>query len=269
MILVCPICKSILIQESQSYKCKNKHCFDLAKEGYINLLPVQNKKSKNPGDNKEMIKARREFLEDDYYLPLVESLVTILDKVEILNLLDSGCGEGYYSAKIAEVLEKEIEIIGFDISKEAIKKAAKKYKKHQYFVASAYDIPILANSVDAYLTIFAPILASEIAATLSKSGKAIIVTAGKNHMKEIAELIYDEYKTHEYSPESKMLEHFELCHIEECNFNINLQGNRAITNMLKMTPYYWSANDIQLENMKSLKSIDVTCEFDIYLFSHK
>lgn len=267
MHLICPICKSTLSLSEKMYKCENNHSYDVAKEGYVNLLPVQKKNSKNPGDNKEMINARRSFLESGHYTTLVNQIIKTIDHKEDKTLLDAGCGEGYYSGQIATKI-KGINVLGFDISKEAIKKAAKKYKDQQFFIAGVTDIPVAEKCLDTYLTIFAPIDTSEINRVLAEDGQVIIVSAGPNHMKEIAEEIYESYIPHDYDPSLILSSHFDLKNKEVVTFTITLDQKEEIKAMLQMTPYYWSADEKTIEKILS-KSMTVTCDFQIHVFVKK
>ena len=267
MYLICPICKSQLILSDKSYRCENNHSYDLAKEGYIHLLPVQKKNSKNPGDNKEMIAARRSFLESGHYTPLVDQIIATVDPKKKTTLLDAGCGEGYYSAQVKRKFN-DITILGFDISKEAIKKAAKKYKDQFFFIAGVTEIPIADKTIDTYLTIFAPIDTLEINRILAEDGQVIIVSAGPNHMREIAENIYESYIPHDYDPCPVLSSHFELKTKQDISFTIQLEQEEDIKKMLQMTPYYWSANKETLEAILS-QSVSVTCEFQIHVFLRK
>jgi len=264
-MLICPICKSELKIIDNSYLCDHRHTYDIAKEGYVHLLPVQKKNSKNPGDNKEMINARREFLEQGYYDPLVEQIINAIEVKENANILDAGCGEGYYSHKLYEHFENT-KILGFDISKEAVKKASKKYKDILFFIASVNDIPVEHKSIDNYITTFAPIDQSEIKRILKEDGKAIIISAGPNHMREIAEKIYKNYKSHDYDPQTSLVPSFHLLEENTCSFTLHLKEANQIESMLKMTPYYWSTKQEVLKDILNEKLI-VTCEFKIQKFA--
>lgn len=267
MHLICPICKSPLNRSEKTYRCENNHSYDVAKEGYVNLLPVQKKNSKNPGDNKEMIIARRSFLESGHYNPLVDQIIATIDHKENTTLLDAGCGEGYYTGQIANRL-KEINILGFDISKEAIKKAAKKYKNDFFFIAGMTEIPILEKTIHTYLTIFAPVNATEINRVLANNGQVIIVSAGPNHMREIAEEIYESYIPHDYNPVPVLASHFDLKNKETVTFTITLKDKYEIKSMLQMTPYYWSSDEETMKHILS-KEITITCDFQIHEFERK
>ena len=163
LLLQCPFCKFTLhFDGERSYVCENKHNFDLAKQGYLNLFPVNKKKSKSPGDSEMMVKSRREFLESGFYDPLMKEIKRVIeeeikfDKRE-LTILDSGCGEGYYSENALSNLDEiKSNIFGTDISKYAVKHAAGRYKENFYFVSSIYHLPVKTDSLDLILSVFSP-----------------------------------------------------------------------------------------------------------------
>src|SRR5690606_4067516 len=92
---LCPLCQQPLHLSAKQYQCANRHSFDIAREGYVNLLPVQHKNSKDPGDNKDMMQARRDFLHAGWYAPLAQAVSDTVTKLAPDTLLDLGCGEGY------------------------------------------------------------------------------------------------------------------------------------------------------------------------------
>ncbi|MBL4709137.1 MAG: methyltransferase domain-containing protein [Flavobacteriales bacterium] len=272
-ILICPYCKSYLSDSGEkTYACVNKHSFDIAKQGYINLLPVNQKKSKDPGDNEMMIAARRNFLELGFYDPLIESIKN-LDSEKLsfetkdIVAFDAGCGEGYYSEKALNNLPGlTTEIWGTDISKYAVKNAAKKYKDNLYFVSSIYNLPIANASTDLILSVFSPIMAEEFKRILSKQGYALIVSPAPNHLREMAELIYDTFRPHTTNIVEKMTSTFEHHSTKRSTFKIEIKSAEALLVLLKMTPYYWSTGIERLENITNKSEISVTCDFNIDIF---
>ena len=130
MQLVCPICGNDLNQQDRAFVCPNRHSFDIARQGYVNLLTVQQKHSLAPGDTREQVLSRRAFLEAGYYAPIIETLIATAKKYGVSGeILDIGCGEGWYSAQLAASLD--LPLTGLDISKEAVRCAAAKYKNAQ------------------------------------------------------------------------------------------------------------------------------------------
>ena len=128
MELICPICGEQLDNQGRSYVCPNRHSFDVARQGYVNLLPVQQKHSQNPGDTREQVLSRRSFLEADFYAPIARALIDTAREMQAVGpILDIGCGEGYYCTRLAKALGAEL--TGLDISKEAVRVAAGKYKE--------------------------------------------------------------------------------------------------------------------------------------------
>jgi 23S rRNA (guanine745-N1)-methyltransferase len=272
-ILVCPNCKSALSKIGEkSFTCINRHSFDIAKQGYLNLLPVNQKKSKDPGDNEMMIAARRNFLELGFYDPLIESLKTIIkanfSSKEFI-ALDAGCGEGYYSEKALNLLEFKSNILGTDISKYAVKNAAKSYKNNFYFVSSIYNLPIADSSIDLILSVFSPIMPQEFKRVMAKNGVVLVVSPAPNHLREMAELIYENFRPHTTNVVENMSTEFNHISTERTTFKIELKNAVEILSLLKMTPYYWSTGIERLENITNRNELSVTCDFNIDIFKQQ
>lgn len=275
-IIICPYCKSSLYDSNEkTYVCENNHSFDIAKQGYLNLLPVNQKKSKDPGDNEMMIAARRNFLELGFYDPLIDSIKQLIsDKLsfETKNIVafDAGCGEGYYSEKALNHLPNlETKILGTDISKYAVKNAAKKYKNNFYFVSSVYNLPLSSSSTDLILSVFSPIMVEEFKRILSKQGYIIIVSPAANHLREMAELIYDTFRAHTSNVVEKMSTTFKHDSTNRTTFKIDIKSAEALLSLLKMTPYYWSTGIERLENITNKNELSITCDFNIDIFKQK
>lgn len=271
-ILICPHCKSALkLTENRSYSCENNHQFDIAKEGYVNLLPVNQKKSKNPGDSEIMIAARRSFLEEGNYDPLLDEISELIQdevsKEKASTILDSGCGEGYYTDRLPRKLEKIApQVYGTDISKYAVRIAAKRYKSVHFFVSSIFNLPVADSSVDLIVSIFAPFQSEEFQRVLAEEGKVLIVSPAENHMKEVAELVYDEFRPHERTILEKVPDSFSRVRSKRCSFELKLNHQESILNLLKMTPYYWSASEKQVAHFETIEKIHVSCDFNLTLF---
>ncbi|EDM44644.1 ribosomal RNA large subunit methyltransferase A [unidentified eubacterium SCB49] len=275
-ILTCPYCNTAIQPANKTtYRCENNHSFDLAKQGYLNLLPVNKKKSKDPGDNEMMILARRNFLELGFYDPLILRIKKLINeqlsfRKKAVVALDAGCGEGYYSEKALNHLHGlHTTIYGTDISKHAVKNAAKKYKNNTYFVSSIYDLPIAKRSTHLILSVFSPIMPAEFKRILSSKGYAIVVSPASNHLNEMAALIYETVKPHTTTVVENMSVEFDHVLAERCTFTIAIKNAEDLLALLKMTPYYWSTGIERLENITNKNELSVTCDFNIDIFQKK
>ncbi|WP_392341041.1 23S rRNA (guanine(745)-N(1))-methyltransferase [Moritella marina] len=266
---LCPICAGPLSLHDKSLACEQRHQFDLAKEGYVNLLPVQNKKSKNPGDNKEMMQARREFLDQGFYQSLSDKVNSIaqqaLTAVSAPNVLDLGCGEGYYTHRLAQVISNtEPQIAGLDISKSAIRYAAKRYKSINFCVASAYATPFADASQDLVTRIYAPSQDAELARIIKIDGYLITVTPAAEHLFELKQKIYQTPEKHDMTVEE--IAGFTLVEQQRLTDVITLTQAKDSKNLLEMTPLAWKMND---EQKAVLYAADLTLTLDFHITLYK
>lgn len=268
----CPLCHQSLQLDGQIWLCVNNHRFDRAKEGYVNLMPVQHKKSKNPGDNQMMMQARRQFLESGHYQPLRDAIAIIINKQfpkrnDTLSLLDIGCGEGYYTGYIAEALNqnRQFAIYGLDISKVAVRFAAKRYPAVHFCVASSYRLPFDDNSINAILRIYAPCQASELNRVIChEEGIMITVTPAPRHLFQLKELIYQTAQPHDEVIEK--IEGFELIDEQRLGYLMKLSGLEAVS-LLQMTPFAWKASEKLIAKLS--KKRDFHCETDFFIRIYK
>lgn len=260
MILRCPICQTKLFKDQQQYQCENDHRFDISKEGYLNLLLKQG--HKEYGDTSEMIKARRDFLNKGHYHLLSDKLIDLIKKANVKIVLDSGCGEGYYTDLIKKAIVN-LEVIGVDIAKKAIKIAQKTNKDILYIVAHNQDLPIVSESVDLVLNCFAPFDLNEYHRVLKKEGILIMVTPGKEHLLQLKEVLYESVYLNEEKDE---LCGFKLISEEAIEYEIKLDDHKDIMALFMMTPYYHRtpiAGKMRLAALKQLKT-KVSFKINIY-----
>ncbi len=272
-MIICPICKEMLIKEGKTYKCLNKHSFDLSKSGHINLLLDNQKHSKMPGDDKDMVLSRKFFLEKDYYKGISDKLNEIIlknisNKNEKINILDIGCGEGYYTGNLKNFLNKNNisnKIIGIDISKEAVISASKSHKGINWIVASATNIPVKDESLDFIVCMFAKIIPEEKMRTLKKGGKLIVVSTGENHLLQMKEVVYENVRKDFYSP-IEDLKIFNYVKTINCTYETFIKENESIKNLFNMTPYRWRSPREGIEKLFSLNELKTTIDvnFDIF-----
>ena len=261
-ILKCPNCDNGLYIKDKGLKCDNGHFFDFAKEGYVNLLLPNQKKTKNPGDDSVMINARDSFLKAGYFEKLkyqIGSIVDFSNKV----VLDAGCGTGYY---LSSIEAKDCVKIGADISKFAIKKASKNDEKSSYFVASIFNMPIKEQSIDIIMNIFAPKPQQEFKRILKNNGMIVEVVPGKNHLKEIKEIIYNQ----EVKPnkEKYAFSEFYLLKSNRLTYEIQLKNIKDLNSLLMMTPYWYNGAKNE-QNLVMLNLKNITLDFIVNLWVKK
>lgn len=267
----CPNCGLALIKRtsSPSFRCENNHNFDRAREGYLNLHLAQHKRSRNPGDSDEMIRSRQRFLNAGHYQFLADTLVDLLGELPPDHrLLDIGCGEGYYLEQIRRS-HQSLQLVGLDISKAAVRLAAKRKLDAQLAVDSAYSIPLFDQSIDSAISVFSPIAPEEAARVLKPNGRLIMVGPGEHHLTGLTAQIYD--KTQPRTGNFEVLdntEHFRF--IEEIELSEELQIEGAtIADLLHMTPYYWSAKPKQQAHLKSLQRLETPAHFMIRVYQNR
>lgn len=273
MSFTCPICKETLYKQDKSFKCINNHCFDIAKEGYVNLASVKGATSMS-GDSKQMCLDRRLFLESGFYERLSDVLSDTIIKYalpQVLTIIDAGCGEGYYSRRIRQQLQSTRQF-GVDLSKEAIKLASKaekgipQDKQINYAIAGIFDLPFDDNFADAVISVFAPISQKEFARVLKKDGLLIVACPGESHLYGLKKALYNTAKENEEKiPE---YEEYDLLEIIRKKYDITVKGN-LISALFGMTPYYWKSSQEVQEKAKALTSIDTLCDFIIKVYRKK
>ncbi|WPC73237.1 23S rRNA (guanine(745)-N(1))-methyltransferase [Vibrio porteresiae] len=269
MAYQCPLCQLPLAQAQQAYVCANNHQFDVAKEGYVNLMPAHHKRSKDPGDNKEMTQARRRFLNAGHYDPMrnrVAELCSQYLKESGHQLLDIGCGEGYYTTFVAEALTQqypEAQTFGLDISKVAVRYAAKRYPNCQFAVASSHRLPFADNSLDGVLRIYAPCKAEELARCVTANGVVITVTPAPHHLYQYKEHIYETVRLHDDKPEE--IAGFQLVHSEQLRYTMALSSQDAL-DLLQMTPLAWHASDEFRQFLAQVDSFESEADFTLRVY---
>lgn len=274
--LACPIDDLRLNTHEKYLACDNGHVFDIARQGYVNLLPVQHKRSKYPGDSKEMVAARSQFLNSGIYAPIAKMLAEIssaqISGNEDVCILDAGCGEGYYTDVVFNSLkEKEgsgdLSFIGLDISKPAITVAARRNKLISWIVGTNRQPAVTAASIDIILCVFGFQNFEGFTKPIKSGGKIILVEPGPDHLKELREIIYTDVK--KSAPQ-------EPYHIEEMEFSIKdrqflnfktqVNNNQQIKNLLIMTPHLYRATKEGRESACNLQKLDITVDVVFSLF---
>lgn len=266
--LACPLDGEPLANSGTCWRCPAGHSFDVARQGYLHLLPVQKKRSLAPGDSREMVAARRHFLNAGYYRPVAEAvnaavLQCTTDEADRLACLDAGCGEGYYLRQLAaESVNTQLSVIGLDISKWAALAAAKQDKRPRWVVGSNANIPVLPGTLDRILCLFGFPVYTEFARVLKTGGILIRADAGPNHLRELREIIYPSLKP-EKLPASEAPEGFSLVDTETVCYPLTLESPEVIADLLAMTPHLYRASVEGRERAAQLDRLTVTVEVQL------
>ena len=282
-MLTCPICQTPLERNNTIFECSQHHTFDIAKEGYVNL--VTRKLSASVGDTKEMLQARRSFLDAGLYRPLSDALnahvLNALPQVQThhtdgeVTLLDAGCGEGYYLGQLQSFLkkqrmDKDIAFFGLDISKDAIRMAARRYKHTQFVVADLKErLAFADSSIYLLLNIFAPRNVAEFARILVPDGIVIIVIPGANHLRQLRETLpllnIQENKSQHV--EEQFAPYFKHLTTSSISYTLRLT-QQEVEQVVMMTPNYWHLSNEIRERLRNMQGLETEVEC-IYLVFQK
>ncbi|MCI5498806.1 MAG: methyltransferase domain-containing protein [Clostridiales bacterium] len=268
-LFCCPICAQGLDRQDSRYLCPQGHSFDRAAAGYVHLLPANKMHSKDPGDDKGMATARNRFLSGDYYAPLRDALaeLALAYAPKGADILDAGCGEGYYSAALYRALVqggKAPKMAGVDLSKHALRRAAKREKAIEFAVASVYDLPVADRQADLLVNCFSPLALEEFLRVLRPGGLYFYVVPGARHLWELKEVLYP----NPYPNEEKLTPYRGLRYLEvkEVDGSIHLPDQQTISDLFQMTPYFWKTPKEGAQRLSQLTELDTTISFRIHVF---
>ncbi len=267
MYFSCPKCLSRLRKSEGSYICESGHSFDIARAGYINLLPPVG--GRDHGDNKEMIAARRDFLNTGHYMPLLNCILdfSVTHFKKHAAVLDIGCGDGYYTSAVEAALRSrdgDSDVCAFDISKEAVRHAAKRSGSISFAVASAYHIPAQNGTFDAAINIFSPLAKDETRRILKPGGIFIVAFPGEEHLFGLKSELYDTpYKN---EPASLRIDGFELIESRRVRYEMTLSSNAEIRSLFMMTPYAYRTGSKGRERVLSLDTLSTEADFYVCVY---
>ncbi|WP_445116787.1 putative RNA methyltransferase [Acinetobacter sp. WZC-1] len=265
-LLMCPVCRQGLTLAGHSWRCVNNHHYDVAKQGYVNLHVVQHKHSKNPGDTVASVQARRAFLSAGFYATLQQAVVSRIGELRIENLLDIGCGEGYYTQAMQDQV---MQCVGVDIAKNAIQVAAKLNRQVTWVVGTGATLPVLDHCIDLCTSLFSPIPRQEILRVLKPKAWLMVVTPAPEHLFALREALFDEVRVHE--PQkfiAQLQDDFELVDQQVVESELNL-SNEHLKNLIAMTPYAYKARPEKRQLLEQQQLLTVRASFQMYLFQKK
>lgn len=244
----CPICQENLTLLETNFKCCNRHSFDLAKFGYVNLAP-QIKQSANY--DKENFQNRQQILEAGFYQAILDAVSDLLASSKTTTtILDIGCGEVFYSRKLQES-HSEKTFYAFDISKDSVQIAAKSEPNWavNWFVGDLARLPIKDASMDILLDIFSPANYGEFRRVLSKDGILIKVIPTENHLKEIRQRVQDQLTNKEYSNQDikeHFQEHFTILSSQTASLTKTITAEQ-LQALLSMTPLLFHVDQSKID----------------------
>lgn len=274
----CPLDGLPLTLIENQFKCSQNHCFDIAKQRYSNLLAIQDKRSRFPGDSKEMVVARQFFLDSGAYLPVAEMLNDIVLELsqsstsDCFRVLDAGCGEGYYLAQLQQSAlahdhQKAMSLLGIDIAKPAILAATQRERhKISWAVASNRKIPVLPDSLDIVLCMFGFPVFEAFKTALNSSGCLLLVESGPQHLIEIRERVYEQVKYRSLPEHQEALSlGFSLCRFEHVSYQ-QLLARKELQNLLLMTPHFFKVKPQRRQLIEELQELNVTVDVRFRLY---
>ena len=262
---ICPVCHEPLQDNGSSYVCINKHNFDKSKFGYVNLLMSNQSSLKHHGDDRLMVRARKDFLSKGYYSFLLDEIIKICKKYLPSDacLLDAGCGECYYSDGVSKAFN-DYSIIGVDISKDALEFAGKRGVKFPLAVASLFELPVPSSSQDTVINCFSPKAEDEFKRVLKDNGILIRIVPLEEHLFSLKEAIYKNPYLNDKPTED--INNLKFVEYREIRKELYINDNIDISNLFKMTPYYYKTGRDDQEKLLSLSNFTTQAAFGIFVY---
>ena len=262
-IFKCPVCGDVLTKNDNTLKCEKRHSYDISSSGYVNLAMQQS--GKTHGDDTFMVMARRDFLSCGYYEPL---RTAVCETVSGEVVLDAGCGEGYYTNKIAES-ENVKRIYGIDISKKAVTYASKLCKGEKFgtfCVGSVYSMPYKDGAFDAIVNIFSPLALDEYKRVLKNGGTLVLAVPNPDHLLELKKAVYDDVHIKEESDD--ILDGFTLCEKKRVCYKFTPKTSKTTSDLFAMTPYYYTTPAEKREKLLSIEPFEITADFSVITYKY-
>ena len=273
--LRCPICKSKMqlqgdaeAKGSVTLFCQGtrRHCYDLASSGYVNLMPPGHA---NGGDSKQAVRARTDFLNLELYRPAADAICqALLRYCDPRNglLIDAGCGEGYYTALLAQ---QGYPTAGVDLSRFAVDAAAKRMARceipHSFFgVASVFEMPFSDAGASAIVNVFAPCAEEEFLRVLKDGGILTVVYAGPEHLMGLKNALYEQTK--ENDGRADLPKTMTLLEEIRVRFDVTVQGSENLQNLFAMTPYYWKTSPSDGEKITHINELSTPVDMIIAIY---
>lgn len=254
--------------EDRTLHCPNRHSFDRAREGFVNLLRPGKSRKAVIGDDAEMVASRRRFLERGHYDALtrgVGQLVADLDGSEpVAGLLDVGCGEGTFTASMVAALPTGCPTMAFDISRPAVKATARRVPDTLTAVASVIDMPVRDHGVGLLTSIMAPLHEAEFARVAQPGGRILVVSPGDSHLAELRQVLYPHYLPHD--EQVALADSLPVLEQRRFTDTVHLASADELHEVWGMTPYRWNTPRDGQERLAALTELTVSVHFVATVF---
>lgn len=263
--LLCPLCHQALSRETRRWVCSAGHSFDIARQGYVHLLPVQSKRSKDPGDSREMVAARRAFLDSGVYQPLAraqtELCLGLLPDEGDIAILDAGCGDGYYLEQLCQALTdtRAVTACGLDISKWAVRVCRSRHPGFEGVVASNRQLPFPRASQDLLLCNFGFPVFGEFQRVVKPGGAIVLLDAGEDHLLELRQMLYPEIRrSPPPSLEHALTDGWQLVAEQQVQYRSARLSQEQLQALLLMTPHFFRSSQVARHRMQQIPWLAVT-----------
>ncbi len=272
----CPVCGSVLRQGEAQYHCQHGHTFDIARQGYVNLLLPHLKGIGGPGDSREMLQSRREFLRKEYYAPFADRLndLILADLAHIesrnrIGILDAGCGEGYYTWRLyqrtaALAQAARIDMYGIDVAKSAIASASHRQGGIRFAIASTHHLPFLNESMHEILCLFAPRDEAEFHRVLRPEGTLFVAAPGPRHLYGLRIALYQHPEP--IGSKGDVQQGFQLIESVNVNYEMHVSDTADILHLLTMTPYVRHTDEEAIVRVRQLTELHTAVDINILVY---
>lgn len=283
---VCPVCREALCVDGHTMACPEGHSYDIARQGYVNLLIAGQRRSRRPGDSPEMIEARARFLATGAYERLSNTLAWVVGRAAVAAherqgmvpvVLDVGCGNGHHTRHIASnmtlahsaLLPLPAVVCGIDVAKVGVATAARVHPSGWYAVASAADLPLATASVDVAVNVFGPVMEAELARVMHGGGTVVIAHPAPRHLEELRRLVYATPRPHEHKdPLRHGGEWFTRAGSVSVTFPFFTDDGGVLRDLFAMTPYRWHAPPDIGERLDHAAAAGFSTEIDVVITSY-
>jgi 23S rRNA (guanine745-N1)-methyltransferase len=255
----CPVCGGALRADGSSLRCPAGHCYDRAKQGYVNLLMSNASSARRHGDDRAMVEARSAFLDQGYYRPILDGVLRASEPFlrPGADVLDAGCGEGWYTRGLLDLLAERgipASVCGVDISRDAVKAAARRLPGTALAVASVSRLPLAGESCDLVWSLFSPLEAEEYRRVLRPGGVLLRAVPLERHLWRLKAAVYD--RPYLNDPPSPPPEGWTELPPTNVSAPLTLTGAGEIRSLFRMTPYYYKTGAADQAKLDALNRLE-------------